>query len=58
MSKPTVIQEKQYRFKQELLNQGLPENIRDVDTASLTDDVPPMPVAGKPLSEMIIEDRR
>lgn len=48
----------QYRFKQDLLEQGLLDKVRDVNITSPTDDVSPEPVEGKPLSEIIIEERR
>ncbi|MCB9078537.1 MAG: hypothetical protein H6631_13135 [Anaerolineaceae bacterium] len=48
----------EYRFKQDLVKLGLLEEIRNIDTSSPADDVAPVPLDGKPLSKMIIEERR
>ncbi|MCB0165722.1 MAG: hypothetical protein KDI79_15935 [Anaerolineae bacterium] len=48
----------EYRFKQDLVKLGLLEEVRDIDTSSSPDDVAPVSMEGKPLSEMIIEERR
>ncbi|HMQ53784.1 MAG TPA: hypothetical protein PKE64_20740 [Anaerolineae bacterium] len=59
-TKPTHLKERQaeYQFKQALVDLGLLEEIRDVASISTIDASAPMPVSGKPLSELIIEERR
>lgn len=56
----THLKERQaeYQFKQALVDLGLLEEIRDITSISTVDASAPMPVSGKPLSELIIEERR